>query len=87
MMEKKIVNCLVFGKDLKGNDLEDFCIINIKFKISKHNREEIEIYVIRNIEGCLKSIYLGSCKRGQVRHLRNVDNSNVTYRDYVIEGE
>lgn len=86
MMKKKIVNCLVFGKDLKENDLEDFCITNIKFRISKHNRE-IEIYVIRNIEGCLKSIYLGSCKRGQVRHLRNTDYNNVTYRDYVIEGE
>ena len=84
-MKKKIVNCLVFGKDLKENDLEDFCITNIKFRISKHN--EIEIYVIRNIEGCLKSIYLGSCKRGQVRHLRNTDYNNVTYRDYVIEGE
>lgn len=84
-MKKKIVNCLVFGKDLKKNDLEDFCITNIKFKISKYN--EIEIYVIRNIEGCLKSIYLGSCKRGQVRHLRNTDYNNVIYRDYFIEGE
>ena len=86
-MKKKIVNCLVFGKDLKENDLEDFCITNIKFRISKHNREEIEISILRNIEGCLKSIYLGSCKRGQVRHLRNTDYNNVTYRDYVIEGE
>lgn len=86
---KKRINCLVFGNITDEKPVWDAIITDVTFSISKLNRKEIEVSILRSVRGKDSKVYLSTCKRGQIKHHKEYDfvSDNNAYRFYKIEGE